>query len=272
MKLSIFTSMTNPEQRKDPWKEATKCYEDFADELTIVGKNWPEEFSFDYIGQVFQEGFKKSTGDWVIHMDIDNFFHQKDKEKLRKILKKYSDFPAVAFPKFQFFQPKRYNLKAKMCIALNKKQFPNIQMNGGGDVCQPTLDGKLISPENVPYEKIAIWNYDSVFKTKKIISHDRARFARAWHSYFGDYGDRGGPTEKEAFDAWLNMIKKRYSYHYLRMKIENHPKYIINKLNDINEEQFGYNLFGIEENIKKLELNKLKDTYKNYIKNYLIVK
>ena len=38
MKLSIFTSMTNPEQRKDPWKEATKCYEDFADELTIVGK------------------------------------------------------------------------------------------------------------------------------------------------------------------------------------------------------------------------------------------
>ena len=37
------------------------------------------------------------------------------------------------------------------------------------------------------------------------------------------------------------------------MKIENHPKYIINKLNDINEEQFGYNLFGIEENIKKLE-------------------
>ena len=67
-----------------------------------------------------------------------------------------------------------------MCIALNKKQFPNIQMNGGGDVCQPTLDGKLISPENVPYEKIAIWNYDSVFKTKKIISHDRARFARAY--------------------------------------------------------------------------------------------
>ena len=61
MKLSIFTSMTNPEQRKDPWKEATKCYEDFADELTIVGKNWPEEFSFDYIGQVFQESFQSGA-------------------------------------------------------------------------------------------------------------------------------------------------------------------------------------------------------------------
>ena len=55
-----------------------------------------------------------------------------------------------------------------MCIALNKKQFPNIQMNGGGDVCQPTLDGKLISPENVPYEKIAIWNYDLFSKQRRL--------------------------------------------------------------------------------------------------------
>ena len=27
MKISIFTSMTNPEERQDPWKEAIQCYE-----------------------------------------------------------------------------------------------------------------------------------------------------------------------------------------------------------------------------------------------------
>ena len=27
MKISIFTSMTNPEERQDPWKEALNCYE-----------------------------------------------------------------------------------------------------------------------------------------------------------------------------------------------------------------------------------------------------
>jgi len=30
MKISIFTSMTNPEERNDPWEEALNCYKDFA--------------------------------------------------------------------------------------------------------------------------------------------------------------------------------------------------------------------------------------------------
>ena len=77
MKISIFTSMTNPEERGDPWREALNCYKDLADELIIVGQDWPQEFKFSYIGEVFQEGFNKSTGDWVIHMDIDNFFMKK---------------------------------------------------------------------------------------------------------------------------------------------------------------------------------------------------
>ena len=35
MKLSIFTSMTNPQERNDPWKEALECYNDFADEVIM---------------------------------------------------------------------------------------------------------------------------------------------------------------------------------------------------------------------------------------------
>ena len=44
--LSIFTSMTQPEKRKDPWNESLSCYEDFADEVVVVGENWPEEFEW----------------------------------------------------------------------------------------------------------------------------------------------------------------------------------------------------------------------------------
>ena len=86
MKLSIFTSMTNPEDRNDPWKEAMECYEDFADEVVVVGKTWPHEFTFEYIGEVFQEGFNNSSGDWVVLMDIDTFFHERDKEKIKNVL------------------------------------------------------------------------------------------------------------------------------------------------------------------------------------------
>ena len=37
MKVSIFTTMTNPEERMDPWKEALNCYESIADEVIVVG-------------------------------------------------------------------------------------------------------------------------------------------------------------------------------------------------------------------------------------------
>ena len=84
--------------------------------------------------------------------------------------------PTVTFPKYQIFTPDKYHIKANMCIALNKRMFPNIKMNGGGDLCQPTLNNLLLKPSDFPLIKIPIWNYDSVFKTKNIISKDRARF------------------------------------------------------------------------------------------------
>ena len=79
MKLSIFTSMTDPEERNDPWKEALRSYEDIADEVITVGQNWPPgEFEWKYIGEVFQEGHDICTGDWVMRMDIDYILHEKD--------------------------------------------------------------------------------------------------------------------------------------------------------------------------------------------------
>ena len=264
MKISIFTSMTNPEERGDPWKEALNCYKDIADEVVIVGQDWPQEFKFSYIGEVFQEGFDKSTGDWVIHMDIDNFFHEKDMELLINTLKQNSDLPTITFPKYQIFTPDRFHHKANMCIALNKKLHPNILMNGGGDLCQPTINGELLAPEKYPLFNIPIWNYDSVFKDKEIIKKDRGRFARAWFSEFGEWGDRGGNTDELAYDAWFSMVKKRYAKHINFLTIDQHPKYIQERLFNINPEQFGFNAFGLKDTIKKSKLEYLK-RFKNHL-------
>ena len=73
----LFYLYDKSEKFGDPWREALNCYKDLADELIIVGQDWPQEFKFSYIGEVFSGGFNKSTGDWVIHMDIDNFFMKK---------------------------------------------------------------------------------------------------------------------------------------------------------------------------------------------------
>ena len=41
MKLSIFTTYTDPEKRNDPWKEALNCFNDIADEVIVTGSDWP---------------------------------------------------------------------------------------------------------------------------------------------------------------------------------------------------------------------------------------
>ena len=260
MKLSIFTSMTNPEKRNDAWEEAISCYEDIADEVIVVGDSWPEEFKFDLIGQTYQEGFEKSSGDWVIRMDLDYFFHEKDIGKIRKILEKNTDSPAVAFPQYQFFTPDRYHVKTIICTALNKRNFPEIVQNGGGDMCLPTINGSRIMPDSVPVAKIPVWQYDSLFRTKEIIAEDRARFARAWFRQFNNYGDRGGGSPEEAFNAWFEMIKVKYKKHVLKSSTRSHPKYIQKRLVGLNKNQFGYDAFGLKEKTNR-------DLY-DYIKGY----
>ena len=47
LRISTFTTMTNPDERNDPWKEALSCYESFSDEVVVVGNDWPKEFKFD---------------------------------------------------------------------------------------------------------------------------------------------------------------------------------------------------------------------------------
>ena len=260
MNISTFTTMTNPEERGDPWKEALTCYESYSDEIIKVGLDWPYEFKFDIVGKFFQEGFNKSTGDWAFRMDIDYFFHEKDLNKLKRALKKNEDMPAIAFPQYQFFTPDRYQVKTRLCIALNKKRFPQIKLNGGGDKCLATINNKIINFREIPNVNIPIYQYDSMFRTREIIAEDRARFARAWFREFNDYGDRGGPGNSQAFDAWFSNINKKYLLHTHKIKLNNHPTYIKDKLLSLDETHFGYDAFGLRSNTSR--------QIKNYIKGY----
>ena len=262
--LTIFTTMTSPEKRMDPWEEALECYNFFTDNVVIVGKDWPEEFSFDLIGKYFQKGFEESNSDWVIRMDIDYFFHEKYKTNLLKSLNKYKNEPALAFPQYQFFTPERYQIKTRLCLAINKKHFPTIKFNGGGDLCLPTLNDRVIKPSTVKNLNIPVFQYDSMFRTKEIISDDRARFARAWFRTFGEYSDRGGPGPEEAYKAWEKMIAERYKKHTLKTTIKKHPKFIQERLNNITSEQFGYNAFGLQDKTNRSIVNFLKGYKEKY--------
>lgn len=267
--LSIFTSMTNPELRNDPWKEALECYKYFADEVVIVGKDWPYDFSWDYIGKTFQEGFDKSNSDWVMRMDIDYFLHEKHLKKIRQSIEKFSDYPAISFPQYQIFTPERYQIKTRLCLLFNKKKFKNIKLNGGGDMTLATLNGNLLDPKKVPMVNIPIFQYESTFRTKEILMEDRLRFAKAWFKFFGEYGSRGGETADLAYEAWFKEIKQRYPKHCFRLDINDHPKFIISKLDNITHDQFGFNAFGLQGETSFSKLYLLKGLREKYINEFV---
>ena len=151
-------------------------------------------------------------------------------------------------------------------VLLLTKKFPEVKLNGGGDLCLPTFQNRLLDPFKNPISKYPIYQYDSFFRTKEIISADRARFARAWNREFGNYGDRGGPSENEAYQAWEKMITDKISNHIYNFDLEKHPKYIREKIKNIDKDAFGYNAFGIAYNNPRIRdlLNEAKKIIKIY--------
>ena len=132
--------MRNPEERMDPWREALECYKSITSDIVIVGQDLEQEFKWDDLGKMFQEGFDKSEGDWVINLSIDMLLHETDIDKLIKLIKLYPDEPAIALPKYKFFEPERYQIKSFETVILNKKKYKNILFNGGGGFALPTLE------------------------------------------------------------------------------------------------------------------------------------
>ena len=86
-------------------KEALDCYSDISDEVIIVGENWPIEFKWDQIGKIFQEGFNKSTGDWVFKNGHRLFFHENDIPLIKKELEKFKKYPIVSFVQHSSLHP-----------------------------------------------------------------------------------------------------------------------------------------------------------------------
>lgn len=249
MNIGIFTTCTRPKERGDLWDESIACYKDLADEVYINDKEWPEEFEWGYIGQTFQEGYDRIKADWVIRMDLDCIFHEKDFEDLRASLKQADEggMTAVTFWKYQFLLPDRYTIKSRLVLAVNKARYGDrIRFDGGGDLCQATVDGEYIRPDTVPESKIPVYNYECLLKTQQQLLEDKGRFSRAWQRKFGEY-KLGGPDDETAYNKWLEMMVGRFHKPQRKIKLSDHPIYIQETIKNLTPEQWGYNGFGLVE-------------------------
>lgn len=264
LKLSIFTTAKDPQYRGDLYHQAIRCYTDLADEVVVinggqqltqtlklkyVNRHWPYEFDWKFFGEQFQRGYKACTGDWVIKADLDYIFHENDHLNIRKELQRYNDYPAVTLMKRQLILPDRYNVKSRLAIAVNKKKFGDrIKFDGGGDLCQPTLDGVHLNSDSIPNLTIPFWNYEKILKTKEQIAKDVGRMERAWFRHFGEYQLKSDGTDESAFDVWYETQLGKLTKAQERVSLEAHPMYMIDTIKNLKPEQFGYSMFGREEN------------------------
>jgi hypothetical protein len=269
MRVSIFTTITDPARRGDNHIAALSCYASLANEVIIVqggtemphwswfgeadrmkrlylvSSPWPREFSWDFIGQQFQKGYELASGDWVIHCDLDFIFHDQDYRAIRQVLADNDDAPAVSFYKWQFIQPDRYNLKSRITLAVNKGRYGDrIKFNGGGDLCQPTLDGEYLSPDFVQESRIPMYNYDKICKTEAQVRDDVGRMARAWEKHWGEK-ILGGPDDSSAYREWCNMMQGRNAKPQKHIPLVMHPKVMQPIIQALRPDQFGYNGFGM---------------------------
>ena len=301
--MSIFTTITDPEQRQDPYLEAIDNYLDFADEVVVIdgseefekgllvgknikwiGSNWSKEFDWDFIGKQFTRGYLSCTGDWVMRMDIDYFLHPDDFEDIIEFLKN-CDAPAAMMPKKQFLLADRYRVKSLVPVAYNKGKYGDrIKLDSGGDLCQPSLDGKELNKEMLPiisrkeyiivgddvtkkqqrkrlpkeYKRegnvvqymnrgIHLWNYECLLRTKKVEAREFHRFAKAWKRTFGN-DPLGAESEEKALEKFLDMQLGRFKNDgWATIKLKEHPKYIQETIKKLTKEQFGYSLWNHTE-------------------------
>lgn len=272
MKLSIFTTGKNPVSRGDLFDEPLSCYNELADEVVYVDGSgdlpngqhgdlcyvWPKEFSWELIGQQFQRGYEACTGDVVIHADLDFIFHEKHSKSIRQAAQRMLDEhqPAVSFFKYQFILPDRYNLKSRLVIMVNKKDFGDrIKFDGGGesDLCQPSLDGEYIKPADVPEAQIPFYNYEKILKTRQQIADDQGRMERAYFRHFGktQYGSDG--TDEGAYNNWIEAQKGKFNKPQKFIKLTDHPKYMQDTIKNLTVDQWGYSGHGLLEENKYVQ-------------------
>lgn len=251
MKIGAFITMTRPHERGDTYDQCIASAEGFADVITVVNgeQSWPKEFGWDLIGQHFQAGYAACDADWVFHLDTDFIFHEQDYGAIRAACIANSDSPALSFWKYQFILPDRYNLKSRLVVAVNKKKFGDrIRFDSGGDLCQPSLDGKELKPGDVPEARIPFYNYEKILKTIPQVKDDVGRMARAWERYFEEY-KLGGPDDESAFAEWLHMTIGRFNKPQEKVSISFHPQVMKETILNLTPEQFGYSGWDyLEEN------------------------
>lgn len=248
MRIGAFITITRPDERGDLFYQCAAQAKELCDVVTIIDgeESWPKEFDWKLIGHHFQAGYLTTEADVVLHLDTDFILHENDFQAIRQACRDMlkQKRPAFSMLKYQFILPDRYNLKSRLILAVNKRDFGNrIRFDSGGDLCQPSLDGEYLTPDDVLSSSIPFYNYEKLIKTKAQVMDDTGRMARAYQKHFKSY-KLGGPSDEDAFNEWVKMQVGRFTKPQAEVPLDFHPKVMRHTIKNLTKSQWGYDGFG----------------------------
>lgn len=279
MKLSIVTTITNPDKYQYAWREALKNYALLADEIIVVNGGealnpgqierqvaakmveilmpWPEQWHWRELPLHLNAGLAAATGDWVLKMDIDYLIRECEFSDLRDRLEKWQGDPAVVqllktviMNRFQCYD------KAILPICINKKHFGDsikfgIAADKKTDWCYAIMaKGEdefgvpmgLSVPENMMRGAgVRIYDYDYFFRTKEVARSEFWRFAQAYATAFDQ---SWGETEERSWEVWQDQYRGRLKKFLMPISIEGHPEAIRERIKNMKPEEFGHSNWG----------------------------
>lgn len=280
MKISIITTITNPEENQYPWREAVGNYLSLADEVIIVrGRQediklfksdnwpqhrmrlifapWPEKWHWKELPIHLNAGLAAATGDWIIKMDVDQLFHEVDFPAIRHTLENDAkNCAVVSFVKKTIVNRNHWYRKCALPVAINAA-MKNIRFGIAADKktdwCCPILIssqelkskvpiGKIVPESMIFFSGIDVWNYDSFFRTKEKQKEIFWRFAQAHSIAFQN--DSWGASKEESWQIWNKMMEKRRRGQLMPIALNSHPAAIHQRIKEMSPDEFGYNNWG----------------------------
>lgn len=276
MKLSIITTITRPDQRQDPWKEAITNYLDLADEVvvvcgaglqdfTLINDNfkspklkivelaWPNDGGWDELPKHYNFGLAAATGDWVINLDIDRFVHEDDFKELRQRLETMPLYAVATFSKISTYGHGTLMRKGEVTLAINKNKYPDVGfgkcLDEKTDLCVPILwdgnhdkydvpTGFSISPELVGRTGVNVWNFDYTFKDEYVATECFLKMSLMHKRYYSD--TKWGTTLETAKAKLKEMLLARQVEAVFPIYPGDLPKYIEPKYLEYQKEKFWY--------------------------------
>ncbi len=283
MKISAHTLVTNPETLGYPYIESIKSFADFCDEVIVVdggttdgslekikeipnvrivnGEKWEKDFWWGVLGKNINIGFKECKNNWAFHFDTDYIFHEDNVKKLKEELAK-CHLAALEIRKVNSVMADERFLKQYTPLLVNKKDFPAVcygigQYRGKGAASKTFLnpiarthtrkdgleEGEPVLMKNIRVcrGEVDVYTYDFTFMTKEQVIEQRYRFENSLRRMGGD---KTIVTKDSAFRVFLDMMRQRHK-ECKKIKLEEHSKFIREKVENIRKDQFGHSMWGM---------------------------